>query len=206
MKKIRKSILTDAEHFIAIKEKLSMANHSRQTNQGGFLLGTDLKTYQFFISYGICYTAEVLGEVVGFGIILPNELVKQSEIWDKRKEVDWKIDLSLLENSNVAYLEQLAFLGGNRKLVLILTHNLMHTAFENKADYILTTTVREPIHNLAALPLIKAAGGIKVGNVNEVYPQVGNINSDIYCIPKSVYYKKIRTRISHQFLKANQIL
>lgn len=206
MKRIRKSIGTDAEHFIAIKEQLALSNQSERRTQGGFLLGTDLDTYRFFIRQGICYTAEVSARIVGFGIVLPNALVRQSEIWSKRKEVDWKIDLKLLENSNVAYLEQLAFLPGHQKWVLVLSHNLVHTAFKNEATYILTTTVRKPILNPAALPLIHAAGGIKVGNIDEVYPQVGNINSDIYCIEKSVYYQKIGHRISHQLLKTHQLV
>jgi len=203
--KIRKSTLEDAEHFIRIKESLPLSTQNNHSQQGGFLLGTDIATYKFYISHGICFTAIASNEVVGFGIILPNELVKQSELWEKRKTVKWSIDLAKLESSNIAYLEQMAFLKGNRKLTLVLSYNLVHAAFKHGADYILTTTVKEPVANEAAIPLIKAVGGKKVGNIDEVYPQVGAINSDIYLIDKTTFYRSIKNLLSHDFLIANSL-
>ncbi len=203
--RIRKSTLEDAKHFIRIKECLPLNTQSDDTQQGGFLLGTDIETYKFYISHGICFTAIASDEVVGFGIMLPNELVKQSELWEKRKTVQWSVDLAKLEHSNISYLEQMAFLRGNRKLTLILSYNLVHAAFENGADHILTTTVRKPVANEAAIPLIHAVGGRRVGNIDEVYPQVGAINSDIYLMDKTTFYESIKSRISYDFLIANSI-
>lgn len=203
--KIRKSTLEDANHFIRIKELLPLSTQSKHTKQGGFLLGTNIETYKFYISHGICFTGIAVNEVVGFGIMLPNALVKQSELWEKRKTVKWAVDLATLENSNVSYLEQMAFLKGNRKLTLILSYNLVHTTFENGADYVLTTTVKKPVTNEAAIPLIKAVGGKKVGNIDEVYPQVGAVNSDIYLIDKTTFYQSIKKRISYDFLIANSL-
>jgi len=203
--KIRQSILSDAEHFLAIKERLPISIENDDTTQGGFLLGTDLETYRFYINHGFCYTAIASDEIIGFGIMLPNQLVKQSEIWEKRKTVSWKINLSTLEKSNVAYLEQLAFLKGHRKLVLILSYNLVHKAFENGADFILTTTVKKPVLNLAAIPLIKAAGGRKVGNIDEVYDNIGDINSDLYLIEKTTFHKSLEKRILYDFLVAHTL-
>lgn len=202
---IRRSIIEDAEHFLRIKENLPLRTQNRDSNQGGFLLGTNLATYQLYIHHGTCLTAITADEIVGFGILLPNDIVKQSEIWEKRKTVKWTIDLATLENSNVAYIEQLAFLKRNRKLVLILSYNLVHSAFENGADYVLTTTVRKPVINMAAVPLIQAGGGRRVGNIDEVYPQLGPINSDIYIIEKTMFYQSVRKRIFYEFLLTNTL-
>jgi len=204
-RKIRKSTIKDAKHFINIKERLPLGTENNHSEQGGFLLGTNIETYQFYINHGLCYTALVSNEIVGFGIILPNELVKQSELWEKRKTVEWSVNLSKLENSNIAYLEQMAFLKGYNKLILILSYNLLQAAFKNGADYILTTTVKKPVLNLAAVPLIKAAGGKLIGNIDELYPKVGEINSDIYLMEKIKFYESIKKRISHDFLIENTL-
>jgi len=201
---IRRSILEDAADFIKIKERLPLNIENDHTNQGGFLLGTDIETYKFYISHGICLTA-IADETIGFGIMLPNELVKQSELWEKRKSVNWSVDLETLEKSNISYLEQMAFLKGYRKLTLILAYNLLHAAFENGAEFVLTTTVKRPVINKAAIPLILAAGGRKVGNIDEVYPQIGDINSDIYLMDKDAFYECIKKRISYKFLTENSL-
>jgi len=203
--KIRKSTLEDAEDFVRIKDHLPLNTQSNHTQQGGFLLGTNLETYQFFIHHGFCLSAIASHKVVGFGIILPDDLVRQSELWEKRKAAKWLIDITAIENSNIAYLEQMAFLKGNDKLVVTLSYNLIHGAFENGADYILTTTVKKPMVNEAAIPLIKAGGGRRVGNIDEVYPQVGQINSDIYLIEKTTFYKCINKLSSYDFLIANSL-
>ena len=80
---IRPSCLADAVHFVGIKERLPLDTESDHTQQGGFLLGTDLDTYQFYVDHGSCLSAEVGGEVVGFGIMLPNHLVKRYVIPSK---------------------------------------------------------------------------------------------------------------------------
>jgi len=201
---IRRSILEDASEFIKIKERLPLSTQDDHNNQGGFLLGTDIETYKFYISHGICLTA-IADEVVGFGIMLPNAIVKQSELWEKRKYVDWSVDLKTLENSNISYLEQMAFLKGHKKLTLILAYNLLHDAFEKGAEYVLTTTVRKPVINVAAVPLILAAGGKKVGNIDEIYPQIGDINSDIYLMGKETFYERVKRRTSYSFLAENSL-
>jgi len=203
--KIRTSTLVDAEHFIRIKECLPLNAESKQTKQGGFLLGTDIDTYKFYIQHGICFTAVAFEEIVGFGILLPNQIIRESELWEKRKTVDWSVDLATLENSNIAFLEQMAFLKGNRKLTLILSYNLAHAAFGNGADYILTTTVKKPVTNEAAIPLIHAVGGREVGNIDEIYPKVGMINSDIYLMDKTSFYQRIKKLAVHDFLMENAL-
>ena len=203
--RIRKSILQDAQHFVRIKNELPLPRKNKSTKQGGFLLGTDINTYKFYIENGYCLTAIVNDKIVGFGIILPNQLVIKSELWEKRKQVNWTINFNDIENSNVSYIEQLAFLKGHRKLSIILPYNLVKSVFDNGSDFILTTTVKKPIVNTAAIPYIKSIGGFKIGNINEIYPIVGSINSDIYLIKKETFYKTIETLTFYDFLKSNEL-
>ncbi|RUA08224.1 MAG: hypothetical protein DSY82_07295 [Flavobacteriia bacterium] len=203
--KIRKSILQDAQHFVRIKNKLPLPKENKDTTQGGFLLGTDINTYKFYIENGYCLTGVIKGKIVGFGILLPNQIVKSSELWEKRKKVNWTININDLENNNVSFIEQLAFLRGHRKLSLVLSYNLVKTGFDKGADFILTTTVQKPIINTAAIPYIKSIGGFKIGNIDEIYPKIGNINSDIYLIKKNSFYKKIKELSFYELLKSNEL-
>lgn len=203
--KIRIAIPEDAEHFVRIKKCLPLNMQHDHTKQGGFLLGTSLETYKFYIAHGFCLTATASDQIVGFGIQLPDHLIKQSELWEKRKTAKWTMNLATLENSTIAYIEQLAFLKGYHKLVLALSYNLIHDAFKKGAQYVLTTTVRKPVVNEAAIPLVQAVGGSHIGNIDEVYPEVGEINSDIYAMEKSLFYQRLRQRISYDFMAEHSL-
>ncbi|MDC1174235.1 hypothetical protein OAT67_02495 [Bacteriovoracaceae bacterium] len=203
--KIRKSTIQDAQHFVRIKNTLPLPKEKKDTIKGGFLLGTDINTYKFYIENGHCLTAVVKDEIVGFGIILPNQLVKNSELWEKRKQVKWTINFTDLEEGNVSYLEQLAFVSGHRMLSIALSYNLVKSIFDGGTNFILTTTVKKPVLNTAAIPYIKSIGGFKIGNIDETYPIVGNINSDVYLIKKNTFYKKIKTLVFYNFLKSNEL-
>jgi len=75
---IRKALISDAEHFMIIKKALPMPKNL-ETATGGFILGTDIETYKYFIANGIVFIAEHI-EAVGFAIILPHEIVTETEI------------------------------------------------------------------------------------------------------------------------------
>jgi len=209
LKKIKNNIKTsipkEAKDFVKLKNKLPLPTLGNSVTKGGFILGTNESTYQFYIEVGICLTAKTDDNIVGFGILLPDEIIRNGELWKKRKEVNWTIDIKLIESKNIAYIEQLAFIEGNKKLALILAYNLINKAFVNGVDYVLTTTVRKPILNLAAIPLIRASGGKLVGNINENYPDFNQVNSDIYLIKKENFYKNIEKLKIHSFLKKNEI-
>ena len=175
------------------------------TKTGGFLLGTELSVYQDFIRNSYSLTAENHNQIVGFGIVLPFEVVKQTEIWNKRQFADWYPDPEKRDLTNVCYFEQLAFLKGNRRLALALSYNLINYAFKKGHKALLTTTVNKPIQNLAAVPFIKAVNGKKVGNIDEIYPGTGNINSDIYMIEREAYYSAIRDLSSFPWLQSKEI-
>ncbi|GAB2787545.1 hypothetical protein GCM10027275_35430 [Rhabdobacter roseus] len=171
--------------MVRIKEGLPMPEATESTQQGGFLLGTSEQVYAFFIEQAQSLVAETGNEVVGFGILLPDALVKASEIWQKRNRASWTIPLHELEDKKLCYFEQLAFRPAYRRAAPRLAFALLNEAFQHQGyEAMVTTTVRKPVMNLAAVPFIRAAGGTLVGNIDEYYEGIGAINSDIYLIQK----------------------
>jgi hypothetical protein len=184
---LRTAVANDAPHFIEIKNQLSFKFVNGKTTTGGFLLGTDIDTYKQYIEKDYCLVVEKEIEkeikIIGFGIVLKNKNLKEAEIWTKRNSATWNINIKDYEQKQVCYFEQLAFIKGYSREVLKLCFNIMSWAYETHSSMI-TTTVKEPIVNLAAVPYILKAGGQKVGNIKEKYPKIGKINSGIYLIEK----------------------
>jgi len=199
---IRKANADDASAFLAIKNQLPMSLADGTTTTGGFLLGTDLETYRFYINNAYCLVAEKDKEVVGFGIILPDALLRNSEVWIKRNSATWYVDLNYYEQQPLCYFEQFAFLPGNKKWAVLLAYNIVKWAFDEGNKTLFTTTVNKPILNLAAIPFIKTVSGIKAGNINEEYPLVGEINSDIYTIDAELFYQKVAEHPLYSFFNS----
>lgn len=195
---IRKAELQDAESFILIKQKLKLNAAHQNSGQGGFLLGTDLQTYQYFISKADCFVAEINSEIIGFAIALPDDLIRKSELWLKRNQVVWKFSLETIERSKLAYIEQLACLPQHHFSAFSLASHLIYFLFNCGVENIITTTVVKPVLNKAALPFIFAVGGIHVGEINEYYPEYGAITSDIYCISREAFLKH-EEKLKHKY-------
>ncbi|MFI5171173.1 MAG: hypothetical protein ACHQFW_02225 [Chitinophagales bacterium] len=204
--RIRIANKEDAANFVAIKNALPMQLSDGTSTTGGFLLGTDISTYEYYIENAFCLVAEVNDNIVGFGIIFNDELLRNSEVWIKRQQAKWNIDLAAFENSRLCYFEQLAFLPGNKRLVIALAYNLVKWVFDQGYETLFTTTVKEPVLNLAAIPFIHAVNGYKVGNIDEVYPEIGRINSDIYLIDPDGFYNKTAAHAIYPFLERNPVL
>ncbi|MFN8348547.1 MAG: hypothetical protein U0X91_26330 [Spirosomataceae bacterium] len=202
---IRKAVPEDAWAMVAIKNQLPLNFADGSVSAGGFLLGTDAATYRNYIEEAYCLVAEADGAVVGFGIVFPDALLRTSDVWQKRYEVDWLIDLAVYEPHPLCYFEQLAFLKGHKRAVLVLAYNLVKWLFDLGYAALFTTTVNKPILNLAAVPFIEAVAGKKVGNIDEVYPVVGQINSDIYLIEAAHFYQETEAHSLYPFFKANSI-
>ena len=197
---LRRAKKEDAPSFIDIKNQLPITRTDGTTTTGGFLLGTDLKTYEQYIETCFCLVAEVNHQIVGFGIIFDDKMLRQSDIWQRRGVAQWSIDLKQYESGRLCYFEQLAFLEGHKRLVIQLAYNLVKWAFEKNHSVLFTTTVNKPITNLAAVPFIHAVAGIKAGNIDEVYPSVGPINSDIYIIKREEFYEKMASSVLASYL------
>lgn len=203
--RIRKALPEDAPALVAIKEQLPMPATDDETQSGGFLLGTDEATYRFYIENAFCLVAEVDGSVVGFGILLPDAMLRASDVWQRRQQASWEINLALYENKKLGYVEQLAFLPGHRKLVISLAYNLLCWVFEQGYEVLFTTTVREPVLNLAAVPIILKGGGKKAGSIDEVYPVVGRICSDIYLVEKVWFEQFTQAHVLYPYFRAQKI-
>ena len=176
------------------------------TSTGGFLLGTDPETYQQYIESSICQVAEINGKVVGFAIILPDEILRKSEVWMKRNSVQWTIDLQKYEEQKLCFFEQFAFLPGNKKSAVLLGYHITKHAFDKGFESLFTTTVNKPVVNLAALPFIHAVDGIFAGKIDEVYPFIGEIKSDIYVIEASKFNKKVPQHPLYSFFQSSETL
>lgn len=202
---IRKAIAGDEAAMLHIKNALPLKTADGKTVRGGFLLGTDEATYRQYIEDAICFVAEDDGRVVGFAIIFPDAMVRTSDVWARRGEATWHIDIEDWESKQLAYFEQFAFLPGYRRVAVVLAYNIIRHVFDAGADALFTTTVHEPVINLAPLPFIAAACGIKAGNINEVYPLVGHINSDIYLIEPDGFSIGVAQHALHSFFEANTL-
>lgn len=201
---IRKARAGDAAAFLRIKAQLPMPE-GLATTTGGFLLGTDEATYDHYIREVHCLIAEQEGAPCGFGIVFPDEMVKASDIWQRRRSAQWLLDIEAYEHVSLAYFEQLAFLHGTRRTALAAAFHLTKIAFEGGAEAIFTTTVQSPILNLAALPFIKAAGGVKAGNIAEDYPGIGPIRSDIYLLRREVFEREVPKRAFYDYLCSTSV-
>jgi hypothetical protein len=202
---IRKAAIPDAESIVEIKNLLPFTGVDGTTSTGGFLLGTDAATYRHYIENAFCLVAEVDDKVVGFGIIFTYDMLRQSDVWQRRQLANWNIDLTQYEEKKLGYFEQLAALPGYRKLIVRLAYNLALWVFDSGYDALFTTTVKEPIVNLAAIPFILAVKGIKAGNIDEVYPMIGPIKSDIYLIEYEMFYAESKAHRLFPFLKQHTI-
>ena len=86
---IRRAVPEDAATFVQIKDQLPLKLSDGSSTKGGFLLGTDLKTYRDYIQNAYCLVAATEQGVVGFGILLPDHLLRESEVWKKRRSAAW---------------------------------------------------------------------------------------------------------------------
>ncbi len=202
---IRVAITADAEHFLAIKKQLPLQIPNSETSSGGFLLGTDIATYRYFIENAYCLVAQSKGDVVGFGILLPDRLLRKSDLWLRRHQVNWEIDLNGYSAKPICYFEQLAFLPGHRRLAIALAYHMVLTAFAEGHTLLITTTVRKPVCNLAAVPFLLAAGGHKVGCIDEVYPDIGAILSDLYFLEADVFLAAAKSHPLYDFVQRYHI-
>ncbi len=203
--KIRKATTNDVEDFINVKNQLPFKYTDGRTSSGGFLLGTDKETYLKYIINDYCLVAENKSGIVGFGIMLRDESVRKSDVWTKRHQATWEIDIAEYESKKICYFEQLAFLKGHSRTVMSLAYNLTCWAFEEGHSYFFTTAVKYPVTNLAAVPYILKASGKKIGNIDEIYPVIGQINSDIYMIGATNFYATAKASKLRPFLDKHYI-
>lgn len=203
--KLRSARPDDADAFIAIKEQLPLTLSNGDTTTGGFLLGTTAETYREYIGNSYCLAAEENEKVIGFGIIFPDEVLRASDVWMRRDTATWHIDLDQYEKQSLCYFEQFAFLQGHKRAAVALAYHIANMAFGMGHTAMFTTTVNKPVLNLAAIPFINAANGCKAGNIDETYPIIGHINSDIYVLDAAMFYQQAAVHPLLPFVKMHTI-
>ncbi|HEY7769888.1 hypothetical protein [Longimicrobium sp.] len=181
--KIRPAQPGDVDGMLRIKRELKL-DSTGDAPGGGFLLGATREQYEFLVA-----NAQVLaltdddGVLGGFAIALPDGVLRATDVWARRRSIAWGDgDWDALEDARVAYFDQLAMRPGPRHrtyapaLALAALEQLAATGHH----HLFATVVREPVMNLASPPLLQAIGAARVGTIDEDYPEVGRILSDVY--------------------------
>lgn len=181
---IRPAQVSDIDDMLKVKQRLVFKESNGVSTRGGFLLGTDADGYRFRIAQQCAWVIDDNG-VQGFSIILPDHALRASEIWSRRKEVQWTIDPNSIEQSKLGYYDQLAVLPGtSRKYAPVIAIVSIMDFMRQQPDYILSSTVIKPVINLAAVPYLQFLRGERVGVLDEVDSVVGQLVSDIWLAPR----------------------
>lgn len=188
--RIRRARLDDLEGMLAIKHALRMDAGSDTTVRGGFLLGSSREQYRLFIEHAsVMVLEDGAGEMLaGFAIALPDPIVRGSDLWARREVIAWKeFDPTPVEHEPIAYFEQLAILPERRYMLYApaLALAALQPLLDAGHRHLFATVVKEPIHNLAAVPLLAGMGARMVGEIDEEYDGVGRIVSELYYLDRS---------------------
>ena len=185
--KIRRARSSDVDGMLALKAALRFSESSGSSSRGGFLLGTDAAGYHMRIEHGLTWVMDD-GQIKGFAIVLPDGTFRQSAVWRRRDQVRWSADRAELERSRLGYYDQLAVTRqGGRRYGSALALTALVDLMQQGADYLVTATVTEPVENLAAVPYLRRLGGHTVGRLDEHYPAIGPLVSDIWVVPRAGY-------------------
>lgn len=162
--------------------------------RGGFLLGTNVETYLFYIENAFVNILENDGETIGFAIVFPDELLRQSELWQRKNEIVWENGFPIdLVDRRICYIEQVAVLPELKyrfygAAVVLAT---MRQSFETH-EAAFTTLVIKPVFNPAAIPFLENVGARKIGTVDEFLPEFGNLVLAVYALERKVFREQIK--------------
>lgn len=154
---------------------------------GGFLLGASADAYAWYVRHAHVHVLEDDdGAIGGFAVALPDPVLRAGEVWARRREIAWEGGgWDALECARVGYFDQLAVRPRRRYRIYaaVLAASALRALAEGGHQHVFATVVREPVRNLASLPLLTAAGARRIGQIDETYPEVGRIVSDVYHLP-----------------------
>lgn len=183
----------DAEAMLAIKRKLKMQpdpGDGAQSSRGGFLLGSTLAQYEALLAGAQVDVLLDGAAVVGFVTALPDAALRASDLWRRRAQIGGGLgapELAALESLRLGYLDQLALLPDPkyRLCAPALAYRAAQRLFEAGGELVFATVVARPVRNLVTRPLLAAVGAVQLGSIDEVYPEVGAITSDVFCITRA---------------------
>lgn len=177
---VRAATENDLPAIVAIKQRLAFQG----VNRGGFLLGSSEAGYRERLSAGRIWLLE-RARVLGFAVTLYPAELKASPLWELAKHIQWQRQLDAPTLEEVGYFDQLAMLPGCGSRAGLELAAFAFWDLATHSRYVVTTTVRSPVTNLAAVPLIERVGGERVGQLAESYPEIGALVSDIWLIPSA---------------------
>ena len=190
---LRRATSADIGAVLAIKRALPMPGPDRsETASGGFLLGSDERTYAELLAVARLWLLEVDGAPVGFSVTLDDPVLRASPVWARQAQIDWQHDFDPAASlgRRIGYFDQLAVLPRLRSRywgAALALRALAELIDDEEHELVLTTTVLEPIVNRAALPYLARVGARMVGRLAERYEGVGEIVSAIHAIEAAHY-------------------
>ena len=183
--RIRRATQADAEAILAVKRALALPPDARDAPGGGFLLGTSLGQYRSLIDMADVWVLHGTdGQVAGFAVLLPEPVLRASELWEHRAAIRWEAPAGWTPpEAAVCYFDQLAVLPDARVRAPELALTALRGAVQSGHEHMFATVVTHPVQNVASLALLRALGARRVGSVDEEYDGVGRIVSDLYYAP-----------------------
>lgn len=183
--RIRRASQADAEAILAVKRALALPPGAREAPGGGFLLGASLEGYRALIDAAdVWVLTGTDGAVAGFAVLLPEPVLRASELWARREAIRWDAPAGWTPPEHrVCYFDQLAVLPDARVRAPHLALTALREAVRNGHEHLFATVVTHPVQNTASLALLRALGAWRVGRVDEEYEGVGRIVSDLYYAP-----------------------
>lgn len=194
--RIRAGVAGDAAAMLALKGRLRMradAAEGAASSRGGFLLGSTREQYEALIAGG---QVDVLldGEAMaGFVTALPDAALRRSDLWQRRGQIALAglgpAELAAIEELRLGYVDQLAVLPDPkyRLCAPVLAFCALSRLLADGSDLVFATVVARPVRNLATQPLLEAVGALRLGEIEETYPEVGAITSEVYCVSRAAF-------------------
>lgn len=185
MTRIRRATQADAGALLDLKRALALPAGAREAPRGGFLLGASLERYRALIDVADVWVLhDAQGAVGGFAVVLPEAVLRASELWARRALIRWDAPAGWTPpEERMCYFDQLAILPHARVRAPELALTALRAAVEAGHEHLYATIVSHPVYNAASLPLLKALGAQRVGTVEEEYEGVGRIVSELYYAP-----------------------
>jgi hypothetical protein len=183
--RIRRASRADAEAILAVKRALALPPDAQEAPRGGFLLGASLESYRALIDVAdVWVLTGTDGAVAGFAVLLPESVLRASELWARREAIHWEAPAGWTPPEHrVCYFDQLAILAAARMRAPELALTALREAVRTGHQHLFATVVTYPVQNTASLALLRALGARRVGSVDEVYEGIGHIVSDLYYAP-----------------------
>lgn len=185
---------SDVDRMLDLKARLSMSP-DESGDEGGFLLGSSGDEYEELAEADRVLLMEVGEALAGMAVSLDDPTFRNSDLWARKERVEWG-DFSpepIIESSRIGYFDQLAvapeFQGDYYGAALALA--TVQRLFESDHEFVLATTVVEPVLNRAALPLVDKVRGMSIGELEEEYPEVGTIKSRLHILERETFRSAI---------------